>query len=113
MSSISEGSGQYPVFDNAPLYLRMTLVFPYSKGMLFQHAVYERDGKYGFAEVFLKPPGSTQQIVHPDRYFAGVKPTQPPLPDPKLAKGHKRLVGGSIGELDHQVMLVPFSGNPS
>jgi hypothetical protein len=110
MSSISEGGGQYPVFDNSPLYLRMTLVFPYSKGMLFQQAVYERDGQNGFGEVFLKPPVSTQQIMHPDKYFAGVKPTQPALPEPKLGKGYQGLVGGSLGELDHQVMLEQFSG---
>ena len=57
MSGVSDsGAGQYPVFDNSPLYLRLTLVFPYTKGMLFQHAVFERDGQHGFAEVFLKPP---------------------------------------------------------
>src|SRR5580765_7152202 len=78
MSSVTEnGAAQYPVFDSAPLYLRLTLVFPYTKGMLFQHAVFEKDGQYGFAAVFLKPPVSTQQIIHPEKYFAGVKPTQP------------------------------------
>src|SRR5262249_37661185 len=45
MSSMAEGGGQYPVYDNSPLYLRMTLVFPYTKGMLFQNAVVERDGQ--------------------------------------------------------------------
>jgi hypothetical protein len=109
MTSISEG-GQYPVFDQSPLYLRMTLVFPYTKGMLFQHALYVRDGKDSFGEVFLKPPVSTQQILHPDKYFEGVKPTQPALPDPKLGKGYKGLVGGSLGELDHQVMIEQYSG---
>ena len=48
------GAGQYPVFDNSPLYLRLSLVFPYTKGMLFQNALYQRDSQYGFAEVFLK-----------------------------------------------------------
>ena len=111
MSNLSDTEGgQYPVFDNSPLYLRMTLIFPYTKGMLFQNAVYQRDGQHGFAEVFLKPPISTQQILHPEKYFAGVKPTQPELPDPKLGKGYKELVGGSLGELDHEVMLEQYSG---
>src|SRR5450432_159840 len=105
MSGVSENGGQFPVFDNSPLYLRLTLVFPYTKGMLFQHAVFERDGQYGFAEVFLKPPVSTQQVMHPDKYFSGVKPTQPALPDPHLKKGYKSLVGGTLGELEHSVML--------
>jgi hypothetical protein len=111
MSSAADGgAGQFPVFDNSPLYLRLTLVFPYTKGMLFQHALYMRDNQFSFAEVFLKPPVSTQQILHPDKYFGGVKPTEPELPDPQLPKGYKSLVGGTLGELEHSVMLEQFSG---
>src|SRR5205085_12258754 len=41
MSGISDnGGGQFPVFDKSPLYLRQTLVFPYTKAMLFQHAAF-------------------------------------------------------------------------
>src|SRR4051794_16316453 len=106
MSGVSDnGTGQFPVFDNSPLYLRLTLVFPYTKGMLFQHAAFARDGQRGFAEVFLKPPLSTQQILHPEKYFAGVQPTHPELPDPHLPKGYKNLVGGSLGELEHSILL--------
>jgi hypothetical protein len=103
-------AGQYPVFDKSPLYLRQTLVFPYTKGMLFQQAVFERDGLNGFAEVFRKPPVSTQQILHPEKYFGAVKPTQPALPQPHLPKGYKSLVGGSLGELEHAIMLEQYSG---
>jgi len=111
MSSVNDGgSGQYPVFDNSPLYLRLSLVFPYTKGMLFQNAVHDKDSQYGFAEVFLKPPVSTQQIMHPEKYFSGVKPTEPDLPDPHLPKGYKSLVGGTLGELEHSIMLEQFSG---
>ena len=109
MSGASEnGAGQFPVYDNSPLYLRQTLVFPYTKGMLFQHAVFERDGQYGFAEVFLKPPVSTQQILHPEKYFSGEKPTKPELPEMKPAKGYKSLVGGTLGELEHAILLEQY-----
>ena len=111
MSGATEGAaGQYPVFDNSPLYLRLTLIFPYTKGMLFQNAVFERDGQNGFGEVFRKPPVSTQQILHPEKYFSGVIPTVPALPQPHLPKGYKSLVGGSLGELEHAVMLEQYSG---
>jgi hypothetical protein len=110
MSTVSDSGGeQFPVFDKAPLYLRLTLVFPYTKGMLFQHAVVQRDGNDAFAEVFRHPPASTQQIMHPDKYFASLKPTDPALPDPKL-HGYKGLVGGSLGELEHQILLEQFGG---
>jgi hypothetical protein len=111
MSGAADGAaGQFPVFDKSPLYLRQTLVFPYTKGMLFQHAVFERDGQNGFAEVFRKPPVSTQQILHPEKYFGGVKPTRPDLPQAHLGKGYKSLVGGSLGELEHAIMLEQYSG---
>jgi hypothetical protein len=56
MSRAAElSAGQFPVYDNAPLYLRETLMFPYSQGMLFQHAVFDKVGQAAFAEVFRRP----------------------------------------------------------
>ena len=113
MSGINDnGAGQFPVFDKSPLYLRQTLVFPYTKGMLFQHAAFDRDGQQGFTEVFTKPPVSTQQILHPEKYFEGVKPTNPDVPNPKL-KGFKSLVGGSLGELEHNILLEQYVSKES
>jgi hypothetical protein len=109
MSSMSENSGgQFPVFESAPLYERLTLVFPYTKGMLFQNAVFQREGRAGFGEVFKKPPVSTQQILHPEKYFGEVKPANPELPDAHLPRGYKGLVGGSLGELEHGILLEQF-----
>jgi len=110
MSNLSESAaGQYPVFDNSPLYERATLLFPYTKGMLFQNGVFQRDGQSGFSEVFRNPPVSTQQILHPDKYFSGVQPTDPDLPEVKL-RGYKGLVGGSLGELEHGILLEQYLG---
>jgi hypothetical protein len=106
MSKLSDSSGgQYPVFENEPLYLRTTLVFPYTRGMLFQNAISERDGKEAFSEVFKHPPVSTQQIMQPQTYFAGLKPSDPKLPEPKLPRAFKGLVGGTLGELEHQILI--------
>ncbi|HUA58669.1 MAG TPA: hypothetical protein VML19_07950 [Verrucomicrobiae bacterium] len=106
----NSGSGDYPVFENAPLYLRQTLVFPYTKGMLFQNAVLQRDGEDGFAEVFRRAPVSTQQILHPEKYFAKVDPTDPELPNPHLPSSYKPLIGGSLGELEHTILLEQYAG---
>ena len=67
-------------------------------------------GNTGFAEVFRHPPLSTQQIMHPEKYFADVKPTEPALPDPHLPHGYKGLVGGSLGELEHSILLEQYAG---
>ncbi len=103
-ANASEPSGgQYPVFDNAPLYLRETLLFPYTQGQQFQQAVYNRSGKPAFAELFRRPPVSTQQILHPDLYFRGVQPVAATLP--RSPKGMRGVVEGSFGELDHSILL--------
>jgi hypothetical protein len=107
-SSDSPG-GEFPVFDGSPLYIRATLIFPYTNGMLFQQAVVDKDGKEAFAEVFRRAPVSTQQVLHPDKYFAGVKPVLPDLPKPASTRGYKGLIGGTFGELDHKIMLEQFA----
>jgi hypothetical protein len=110
MSNMSEsGAGQYPVFESAPLYERVTLIFPYTKGMLFQNAVFQREGLEAFGLVFRKPPISTQQVLHPEKYFEGVKPTEPELPSPVL-RGYKGLVGGTLGEMEHGILLEQYAG---
>jgi hypothetical protein len=106
--SMESGSGEYPVFDGSPLYLRRTLVFPYTQGMLFQHAVTEKIGEAGFAEVFRRAPVSTQQILHPEKYFEGVRPTEPEPPKLSGNRGYKRLIEGTVGELDHSILLAQY-----
>lgn len=98
-------AGQFPVFDAAPLYLRETLLFPYSKGMLFQQAVIEKQDKEGFAAVFRDPPVSTQQILHPEKYFGRTAPTAPSLPALPGEREYRELTAGTIGELDHWILL--------
>ena len=64
------GSGEFPALAKAPLYLQETLLFPYTQGLAFQHAVIEKLGKAGFSGVFTDPPRTTQQILHPEHYFS-------------------------------------------
>ena len=98
---------KYPVFSKAPLYLRATMLFPYQEGETFQQAVVLHDGKAAFGNVFGKPPISTSQVLHPERYFAGTKPILPQLPKP--ASDMKAAVEGVFGEEDVQVMLRQYS----
>lgn len=107
---IEAGASQFPVFASEPLYLRETLVFPYTQGLLFQDAVYRRMKQAAFEEVFRHPPVSTQQILHPDLYFAGRKPVRPPLPALPHAHGYKRIADGTVGELDHSILIKQYCG---
>ncbi|PYT22162.1 MAG: hypothetical protein DMG57_36070 [Acidobacteria bacterium] len=102
------GGGEYPVFESAPLYLRRTLLFPYTQGILFQSAVVEKSGTAAFAQIFRQAPVSTQQILHPDKYFAHETPSKPELPDFPKHRGYKRLVESTIGELDFSILLAQY-----
>jgi hypothetical protein len=106
MSGATEdGASQYPVFNSVPLYLRETLVFPYTEGGRFQNAVYAKMGQAAFAEVFRHPPDTSQQILHPAKYFDHVEPTHPAFPQVAPGKGYKDLSEGMLGELDHAILI--------
>ncbi|HTW63059.1 MAG TPA: hypothetical protein VME17_00525 [Bryobacteraceae bacterium] len=100
---------QYPVFSRAPLYIRESLVFPYAEGMAFQDAVYRKLGKEAFSEVFVRPPLSSGQILHPERYLdhAGITiPDPPAAPD---ANQFHKLADGTLGEFDFRVLLTQYT----
>ncbi len=106
----------YPVFTQAPLYVRESLVFPYDEGMRFQDAVYRKLGHAAFDEIFKHPPRDTQQILHPDAYLAMREPTSPMLPalDHLLGKdahSFRLLTEGSVGEFDFSVLLRQYIGD--
>jgi hypothetical protein len=100
-----EGASPYPVFNSVPLYLRETLVFPYTEGGRFQNAVYAKMGKAAFAEVFRHPPDTSQQILHPAKYFDRIEPTSPAFPQVAAGKGFRNLSEGMLGELDHAILI--------
>ena len=109
MNRASEsGAEQYPVFSGSPLYLKETLVFPYAKGLLFQQAVVDRLGKAGFTEVFRRPPSTSQQILHPEKYFDRIQPSLPALPA-MPGRGFKTLTKGMFGELDCQILIRQYA----
>ncbi|HEY1754781.1 MAG TPA: hypothetical protein VGG72_05260 [Bryobacteraceae bacterium] len=104
-----------PVYSSAPLYIRESLVFPYNRGIVFQDAVFRKLGRAAFDEVFDHPPVSTQQILHPDDYFAKLKPdmTDAPNLDGALGKpaAHqfRTLAEGTLGEFDVSALLRQYT----
>src|SRR5277367_6812531 len=101
---------QYPVFSKAPPYIREMLVFPYSDGMLFQNAIFQKLGRDGFSEVFRHPPVSTQQIMHPESYLLHLAPRIPDSPKPPAPREFRELAGGTLGELDYRILLSEYLG---
>ncbi|HEY3744311.1 MAG TPA: ImmA/IrrE family metallo-endopeptidase [Bryobacteraceae bacterium] len=108
-SKVADSSqDQFPVLSGAPLYMRESMMFPYTKGLTFQDALFKRDGQKSFSEVFVHPPASTQQILHPDVYEKGTKPSDVDLPRIAERKKYREVAEGSVGELDHHTLLSQY-----
>ena len=71
-----------PNLAKAPPYIRDELLFPYLAGTTFsQQFLKAHSGWSDLKILFENPPVSTQQIMHPDVYLAGVKPEKVALPE--------------------------------
>jgi phosphoserine phosphatase len=62
--------------DRAPLAIREAMIFPYRAGFTFVAALRRRQPWSAVDGAFAKPPKSTEQIIHPERYLAD----DPPIP---------------------------------
>lgn len=67
--------------DKAPRALRETLLFPYQEGMNWTLALYKKGHWPEVSGAFAALPQSTEQIMHPDKYFAHEAPVKVTLPD--------------------------------
>src|SRR5713226_8806836 len=67
--------------DKAPRALRESLVFPYQDGEKWVNALYKRGGWNEVSQAFTTLPQSTEQILHPEKYFAHEAPVKVTLPD--------------------------------
>jgi hypothetical protein len=67
--------------DKAPRALRESLLFPYQDGEKWVNALYKRGGWNEVSQAFTTLPQSTEQILHPEKYFAHEAPVKVTLPD--------------------------------
>src|SRR5437868_7423526 len=67
--------------DQAPRVLRESLLFPYQDGMNWTRALYKQGGWQEVSRAFTSLKQSTEQIMHPDKYFAHEAPVKVTLPD--------------------------------
>jgi len=98
------------VFASAPLYLRESLLFPYTTGMRYVRWAKEKYGRDGFTAALKNPPRTTSQVIHPGTPApAGLG--QMTFPDiGRSPAGYKRVGDGMLGELDVQILLQQYCG---
>ncbi len=66
---IQLSSFQYPEFGKAPEALRNSLMFPYLKGLKFISYGKRMGGWKEIDRVYSRMPTSTEQVIHPEKYF--------------------------------------------
>ena len=104
---------EYPMYANAPLYLRESLSFPYQYGLDFVRELLVKGGKdMAYRGVLQKPPSTTRQVMEPRTYLNDEKllPMRLPPMAPLLGKNYDRYDVGAVGEFDVMVLLQQFSG---
>ena len=60
--------------DTAPLAVREAMMFPYQAGLAFVAALRRRQPWSAVDAAFARPPRSTEQVLHPERYLANELP---------------------------------------
>jgi hypothetical protein len=95
-------------FRSAPPIFRETMMFGYLKGMVFLLHMTNQNEWERVNEAFRKPPLSTEQVLHPEKFLGEVDEPQaidlPPL-GPVVGDGWKEVGQNVIGELQLSILL--------
>lgn len=102
-------------FNRAPRTLRESLLFPYQEGLKWASHVYRRGGWSMISEAFTKLPQSSEQILHPEKYFSNEAPVKLTLPNftRALGTGWKHIDNDVNGEWGYYLVLDEYLVNPS
>lgn len=93
--------------DDAPAILRVTLVAPYLRGLQFAAAVHGRGGWAAVNNAHRRPPSTSEQVLHPEKYFAREKGERIEVAENEalLEAGFRRIEEDTLGELELSVFL--------
>jgi hypothetical protein len=86
-----------------PPVLQDQLVLPYLFGRDFARAVLERGGWDALRDAWGRPPASTEQVLHPEKYFAGEAPR--PQETPYAPPAAPVVNEGVLGEMLTRTLL--------
>jgi hypothetical protein len=96
-------------FDNAPRYVRESLIFPYNAGFAFVEALIAEGGIEAVDAAMQDPPVSTEQIIHPEAYINQPRdlPLEVDVPelDGALGEDWDEVYEGSLGVFDLVILL--------
>jgi len=101
-----------------PPFLEAQLVWPYTGGQQFVEALLSRaGGRWDLVNLAdrVKPPASTEQVLHPDKWISSEPPRPVSMPGIGRILGgrYQRTVAGRSGELQTREMLASGGGGGS
>ncbi|MDQ2856955.1 MAG: hypothetical protein M3R68_11540 [Acidobacteriota bacterium] len=110
MRSFGSSSMPSEQYKLAPRSLRESLVFPYEEGLEWATTVYKKGGWAAVSRAFSELPQSSEQILHPEKYFAKEAPVKVALPDLRAELGSKwkRIDYDVNGEWSYYLILDQF-----
>ncbi|HEX4420406.1 MAG TPA: hypothetical protein VH165_20970 [Kofleriaceae bacterium] len=106
--TLGTGTGTGPDadhLDRAPLAIREAMLFPYRAGLSFVAALRRHQSWSAVDAAFARPPKSTEQILHPDRYVADDPPVPVALDVPAALPGYTIAHSTVWGELGFDLWL--------
>lgn len=90
-----------------PPLLTETFIFRYRDGTRFVETVRRKSGARGIDELFRRPPASSEQVLHPGKYFAGESPREATLDEGQFAANGWTVAASSpLGELGVRGLLL-------
>jgi hypothetical protein len=109
VSALSASGPAARATENIPPYVQESLEFPYTWGAKFVARLRKEGDGWGLVNRALRdrPPASTEQVIHPDKYLAREQPDKlrwRPFGD-LLPSGWRRRTGGTMGEFDTYELL--------
>jgi tetratricopeptide (TPR) repeat protein len=113
LESVSSAGGyESGVFDTSPAFIQEMELFPYIEGYDFVLALHESGGWEAVNEAYENPPGSAEQVLHPERYREGDEPQEVSLPDLviELREEWVELDNDVLGELGLRLTLAEYVG---
>lgn len=98
---LSMSATQFSKFSEAPQMLREALMFPYLKGITFVAYGQKRGGWAAVNKLYSDLPASTEQILHPEKYYVQRDPPVPvalKLTDRLIPKDCQQIYDDVLGE---------------
>ncbi|HKW17245.1 MAG TPA: hypothetical protein VJO35_07050 [Terriglobales bacterium] len=110
--SMATGTADSKIYQNAPVFMKEALTFPYRYGVEFEAELLREQGKEkAFSATFENPPQTSREIMEPQTYIVGEHLAPLPLPDFKhIFKDYDRFDIGAIGEFDVAVLAEQYAG---